>query len=105
MKAYAAILKGHDECPVCNGTGRAAIPERDRPYKSVLYGYDAATDTMHCQNCGGQYMFGQPAGQTRVDPATGQGCHHTYASRKAGRSLTEYTCTKCGDSYTVDSGD
>ena len=45
-------------CPVCSGSGR--VPAEDTKYKNVLAGYDARTDTLECQNCGGQYMFGRP---------------------------------------------
>ena len=50
-------------CPVCNGTCRAAVPEAWQRYKSVMAGYDAATDTRPCSNCGGQYMMGRPTGR------------------------------------------
>lgn len=92
----------HGTCPVCNGTGRR--PAGDYQYKHVIAGYDRATDTLACNNCGGQYMFGQPRGQVRLRE-DGSPCHHQYVSRNAGRCLTEYLCTHCGDRYQIDSGD
>lgn len=32
-------------------------------------------------------------------------CHHSYHAKNLGRCYNAYTCTKCGDSYTVDSSD
>jgi hypothetical protein len=92
----------HGTCPVCNGSGR--VTAGDRPYKTVLAGYDPATDTLACNNCGGQYMYGNPRGQVRLN-RNGEPCHHSYTSRNAGRCLTEYTCEHCGDRYQIDSGD
>lgn len=91
-------------CPVCNGSGRVAVPETMAQYKSVLAGYDAATDTLGCNNCGGQRMYGRPTGLVRLNKQ-GQPCRHSYSSRTVGRCLTEYTCVNCGDSYQIDSGD
>jgi len=33
----------------------------------VMSGYDADTDTLPCQNCGGQYMYGRPSGIVNTD--------------------------------------
>lgn len=92
----------HGTCPVCNGSGRVAAG--DRPYKTVLAGYDKETDTLACNNCGGQYMYGTPRGQVRLNHE-GEPCRHSYTGRNAGRCLTEYTCENCGDRYQIDSGD
>ena len=91
-------------CPVCNGTGRTAVPESMERYKTVIAGYDSQTDTLGCQNCGGQYMYGSPKGQVRLR-ADGTPCAHEYESKTVGRCLTQYTCKHCGDSYHIDSGD
>ena len=99
------IPAGQGLCPCCNGTGRVPVPEDQQKYKHVMAGYDRATDTFPCQNCGGQYMFGRPLGFTKLDPETGLGCKHTYVGRSAGRCLTTYTCTKCNSSYDIDSSD
>lgn len=32
-------------------------------------------------------------------------CKHSYHAKNLGRCYNAYTCTKCGDSYTVDSSD
>lgn len=92
----------HGTCPVCNGSGRMAAD--DTPYKTVYAGYDAATDTLPCRNCGGQYMYGTPKGTVPLNQA-GEPCCHTYHSATVGRCLTEYTCEHCGDRYQIDSGD
>lgn len=91
-------------CPCCNGTRRVALPERSRSYKSVIAGYDSATDTIPCKNCGGQYMYGTPTGLVALN-SSGAPCTHTYSSANVGRCLTRYTCIHCKDSYTIDSGD
>lgn len=91
-------------CPVCNGSGRVPVsPEQER-YKHVYAGYDKATDTLRCTNCGGQYMYGRPTGEVRLNKA-GEPCKHSYSSKTVGRCLTEYTCSECGDRYEIDSGD
>ena len=92
----------HGTCPVCNGTGRRAAG--NTPYKTVFAGYDKETDTLACNNCGGQYMYGTPRGQVRMNK-DGQPCTHHYHSATVGRCLTRYTCEHCGDSYEIDSGD
>ena len=96
------MREGHGVCPVCNGTGRVAAG--DTKYKHVLAGYDKDTDTLNCNNCGGQYMYGTPRGEVRLNKE-GVPCKHKYSSQNVGRSLTQYTCTDCGDSYQIDSGD
>lgn len=89
-------------CPVCQGTKR--VPAGDHKYKSVIAGYDSATDTLECRNCGGQYMMGRPTGEVRLN-RDGIPCTHHYDSATIGRCLTQYTCRHCGDGYTIDSGD
>lgn len=89
-------------CPVCNGSGRR--PAGNNPYKKVYAGYDAETDTLSCNNCGGQTMYGRSTGQVSLRP-DGTPCRHEYTSRTIGRCLTEYTCRHCGHSYEIDSGD
>ena len=80
------------------------MPAGDHKYKSVIAGYDSATDTLGCRNCGGQYMMGRPTGEVRVN-RDGIPCTHHYDSATIGRCLTQYTCRHCGDGYTIDSGD
>ena len=89
-------------CPVCQGSGRR--PAGNDPHKKIYAGYDAATDTLACTNCGGQYMYGRPSGQVRLN-LQGDPCRHVYTSRTVGRCLTQYTCSECGDRYEIDSGD
>lgn len=90
------------KCPKCDGTGRVKYEGR---YSRHVYGYDEASGTVPCDNCGGQYMSLRATGQTRVDPATGNGCLHSYDGRNVGRCLTQYTCSKCGDRHDIDSSD
>lgn len=92
----------HGTCPVCNGTGRR--PAGNIQYKQSYSGYDAETDTLACNNCGGQTMYGRPTGQVPLN-LLGEPCKHVYISRTVGRCLTEYTCTECGHRYQIDSGD
>ena len=89
-------------CPICNGSGR--IPAGDYKWKSVVAGYNKETDTLKCSNCGGQYMFGAPTGQVRLNKQ-GEPCYHSYTSKTVGRCLTEYTCQHCDESYQIDSSD
>lgn len=89
-------------CPVCNGSGRRSAGVD--PYKKVYAGYDELTDTLPCNNCGGQYMFGRPTGKVRLN-LLGEPCRHVYIGKTVGRCLTEYTCTECGDRFQIDSGD
>jgi hypothetical protein len=93
-------------CPVCNGSGRMPTPDNLRRYgeKNGWYGYDKADDCCTCTNCGGQTMYGKPSGKVRLNK-NGVPCTHKYTSRNVGRCLTEYTCSECGNSYEIDSGD
>jgi len=87
-------------CPVCNGSTR--VPA-EGPFKTVVYGYDQATDTFPCNNCGNQYMFGTPTGQVRLNK-NGVPCTHNYEGWTKGNSttLSEFTCLECGDKFEVD---
>jgi hypothetical protein len=91
-------------CPVCNGSGRVPVPAHQQKYKTVYASYDADTDTLSCNNCGGQTMFGRPTGKVPLNHS-GEPCVHQYTSRNIGRCLTEYTCSECGHRYEIDSGD
>ena len=102
-KAYTTIPPGNCECSRCVGTGRVAATDREKDYKKVIAGYDENDDTVRCDNCGGQYMYGTPKGYITA-LADGTPCLHSYVSSSAGRCLTRYRCA-CGDSYTIDSGD
>lgn len=92
----------NNTCPACQGTTRK--PAGDYKYKNVIAGYDPATDSLPCTNCGGQYMYGRPTGKVKLNLA-GQPCLHVYQSQTVGRCLTEYTCVECKDRYQIDSGD
>ena len=103
-KIYTSIPQGYGECPVCNGTGRMGVDQYQRPYVNVISGYDPVTDTLSCNNCGAQRMFGQSTGYSKLDP-DGTACKHVYTGVNAGRCYTKYTCTNCGDRYDIDSSD
>lgn len=91
-------------CPVCNGTCRVPVPADQQRHKTVVAGYDSATDTFKCTNCGGQYMFGSPKGEVNLRP-DGTPCKHEYTGTVIGRCYTRYICKHCGDSHSIDSGD
>lgn len=93
-----------ETCPVCNGSCRRPVPEDQQRYKNIYSGYDKETDTLPCTNCGGQYMYGRPTGEVRVNNQ-GDPCTHSYTSKTVGRCLTEHSCAGCGDRYQIDSGD
>ena len=97
-----AKLKG--VCPCCNGSGRRPVPAEAQRWKTVCAGYDAATDTFTCHNCGGQYMYGRATGEVNLNK-DGEPCTHAYEGVTAGRCWTKYTCKHCGDKYDVDSSD
>lgn len=91
-------------CPACNGTTRKPVSPDNERYKTMFRGYDAATDTLPCTNCGGQMMFTKPSGRVRLRP-DGTPCLHEYTSASRGRCLARYTCEHCGHQYDIDSGD
>lgn len=91
-------------CPVCKGTCRVPVPQDQQQYKTSRSGYDPATDTFPCTNCGAQYMFGVSTGLVKLDHS-GQPCTHQYEYKLAGRCYHRYTCKNCGDVYYIDSGD
>lgn len=94
-----------DVCPVCNGTCR--VPAKFDPnvrWASYVYGYDSATHTVMCDNCGGQYMYGRPSGKVPLR-SDGTPCTHEYRYTQIGNCLRKYTCIHCKDTYEIDSGD
>jgi hypothetical protein len=99
----ALIPPGNATCPKCNGTTRRPADESARRYRIATY--DEATDTLACDNCGGQTMSLDAKGHTRIDPATGLGCLHDWRRRLAGNCYHEHTCRKCGSQFYIDSSD
>lgn len=95
-------------CPVCKGTTRRPVAEYERKYITpdhcVLAGYDRATDTFPCRNCGGQYMMMPPTGTVPLRP-DGTPCTHEYTERTVSNCYHQYTCKHCGDVHYIDSGD
>lgn len=98
------MKEGYGMCPLCAGSGRVTVPENMDRYKHVIAGYDKETNTLGCTNCGGQYMYGKPKGEVRLNKQ-GDPCKHSYKSSIVGRCLTQYICDHCSDSYQIDSGD
>lgn len=96
---------GFAVCPKCHGSCRIPVPPEQQQYKHLYSAYDKATDTLECDNCGGQTMYGKAKGYTKIDHNTGEGCLHTFRGEKRGNCYHVYTCTKCGSSYDIDSGD
>lgn len=95
-------------CPVCNGTGHMPCTnESTRNYGKQYgwYGYREEDDTVTCNNCGGQYQWGTPTGQVKLNKQ-GTPCIHDYeGSAGPYRCTTNYDCVHCGDHYMIDSGD
>lgn len=98
------MREGYGVCPVCNGTLRVPADERQKKYANVIAGYDKSNDTIACNNCGGQGMFGKPSGEVPLR-ADGTPCKHEYVGVSRGRCYTVYTCKHCNHSYDIDSGD
>lgn len=92
----------HGICPVCSGSKRKSAT--GIKWKDMFYGYDAATDTLPCTNCGGQTQSLTPMGIVKLN-SEGKPCTHSYTAATVGHCLTRYTCKHCTDSYTIDSGD
>lgn len=72
-------------CPKCNGT---------KYYNNTP-----------CNNCGGQYMFGEPTGFTRYNKL-GVPCLHAYTiTYSTSRGYHTYKCNYCSSEFHIDSGD
>lgn len=92
-------------CPVCNGSTRMPATNLDAYSKEHnWYGYTKEDDSVRCTNCGGQTQSLRATGQVPINK-NGYPCVHKYESATIGRCYHEYTCTHCGDQYTIDSGD
>jgi hypothetical protein len=91
-------------CPVCNGTLRQSAG--DGPYRQWAAGYRASDNTIACQNCGGQRMFGTPTGFVPLNK-TGVPCTHNYSVIQNERYSHVHSCVclECGDTFELDSGD
>jgi hypothetical protein len=98
--SWYPIPKGNAICIVCEGTGSVLLTEQE-----LTYSWNKGKTHRQCTNCGGQTMGGKAQGHTRIDPATGLGCHHSYVEKNIGRCYHNYTCTKCKYSFDIDSGD
>lgn len=94
-------------CPVCNGTLRQGLePLNAESEKKWNRSYDAATETIACQNCMPKGMFAPPTPTGIVSlNKDGEPCKHRFHSETIGRCYHRYTCIHCGDSFTIDSGD
>ncbi len=93
------MREGYGICPVCNGTKEVPLTDKEKSYS-----WNKDKTHRGCHNCGSQYMYGTPRGEVRLNKE-GVPCTHKYTSQTVGRCLTRYTCSDCGDSYEIDSGD
>lgn len=92
-------------CPKCDGSTRRPVPpDYNRSWLPNIYGYDEATDTFPCNNCGGQTMAGRGTGTVLLRD-DGTPCLHEYTHINAGRCLHKYVCKYCPHTYYIDSGD
>lgn len=91
-------------CPVCDGSGRRAVTPSEQSNASVMWGYDKASNTLGCRNCGAQRMSGKATGLVPLR-ADGSPCKHEYRGVQQGRCYTVYTCLHCEDRYDWDSSD
>jgi len=98
------MREGYGVCPVCNGSHRQPAEERMKKYADTISGYDKNNDTIACNNCGGQGMFGRPTGEVPLR-ADGTPCKHEYKGVERGRCYTVYTCIHCSHRFDIDSGD
>jgi hypothetical protein len=85
-------------CPACHGTARQPYTGQ---HANIIAGYDAATGTIACNNCGGQTMYGTARGQVPLN-RDGEPCLHKYEGVQAGNCYWKYTCVHgCGDTYSI----
>ena len=100
------MIENYGVCPVCNGSLQMPCPDELRKHGKQFgwYNYRESDDTVKCNNCGAQKMYGHPTGRVKLDK-NGNPCKHSYKSENVGRCLTSYTCEHCGDNYVIDSGD
>lgn len=92
-------------CPVCKGSCRVLLPVEHQSYKDRIAEYDPVTNTIPCNNCGGQKMFTKPSGIVPLRWFDNSPCEHEYSTRVMGNCYTQYTCKFCTDMYNIDSGD
>ena len=105
MSKLSPVTQEVGTCPVCQGTRR--MPAGDKPSTKYCAGYDSATHSIPCTNCGGQYMFGSPIGLVKYRRDLHTPCQHEYEEVASARRncYRVYLCKNCGDTYDVDSGD
>jgi DNA-directed RNA polymerase subunit RPC12/RpoP len=76
--------------------------------KNGWFGYDPKSDTIRCDNCGGQTMMHTCSGKTFAR-ADGTPCLHEYVGlsdpHETMRGWHKYRCKHCPDYYEIDSGD
>jgi hypothetical protein len=101
----SALQPATGTCPKCNGSARQPYTGQ---YANMIAGYDAATGTVACTNCGGQYMYGMATGRVPFN-RNGNPCLHSYKGlstpEESRRGWHRYECEHCGDRHTIDSGD
>jgi hypothetical protein len=95
-----------ETCPVCNGTLRQAVTDKERHGIKWNMSYNVEADTIDCRNCIPRGMFASsiPTGLVSLNHE-GIPCTHRFIETKLGNCYYKYTCEHCDDSFTIDSGD
>ena len=86
---------GYGVCPVCNGSGRKPADEEMKKYANVIAGYDKSNDTVACNNCGGQGMYGNNVHQAvfeSEESETGITLHFVNEHFDEGRIIAQFYC-------------
>lgn len=94
-------------CPVCHGTKKMVPSEQLKEFirrYSTAYSEEYTTESVPCNNCGGQTQTGKPTGYVYVREG-GVPCTHQYTSQQMSMSYRKLTCIKCGATHFIDSGD
>lgn len=107
MKKVAEVAMG--TCPVCEGSGRRAAGEdvyrSSFSGKVLTAGYDEATDTLPCRNCGGQTMGLHGTGKVYLRK-DGSPCVHEYTRGPDDgrwRCYHHSVCKYCPQEVVIDS--
>jgi hypothetical protein len=92
-------MKEHGTCPKCHGTKRISYAGVQK-HTSYIKGYNAADNSVVCDNCGGQTTEGKASGLVFLNKNK-EPCLHDYTEKVYYR----YTCKHCGSRYEIDSGE
>jgi len=100
------MIKEKGTCPVCNGSLRQPVTEKERHSIKWNKTYDSETNTIGCLNCVPRGMFASytPTGKTTIN-RDGVPCTHEFVESTISNCYYRYQCKHCTDSFTIDSGD